>query len=82
MNHINIQEQKEQIVNGVNVSKLFETVGVIKEKPDIAKFNFKQKVNGLMVDIIVQLLTSFMVHVRISKEVNPLSLKKMNLQYY
>ena len=47
MNQINIQktkkEQEEQIVNGVNVSKLFETVGVIKEKPEIAKFNFKAK---------------------------------------
>ncbi|HJS63773.1 MAG TPA: OsmC family protein [Nitrososphaeraceae archaeon] len=51
MNQINKQqkneqkkiEQKEQIVNGVNVSKLFDTVGVIKEKPDIAKFNFQAK---------------------------------------
>jgi uncharacterized OsmC-like protein len=42
-------EQKENIVNGVNVSKLLETVGVIKEKPEIAKFNFKAKgkwING------------------------------------
>ena len=49
MNQINQQTQKEQIVNGVNVSKLFETVGVIKEKPEIAKFNFKAKgkwING------------------------------------
>lgn len=47
MNQINIRktkkEQEEQIVNGVNVSKLFETVKVIKEKPEIAKFNFKAK---------------------------------------
>jgi uncharacterized OsmC-like protein len=53
MNQINEQQQKKEekqkIVNGVNVSKLFETVGVIKEKPDIAKFNFKAKgrwING------------------------------------
>ena len=49
MNQINQQIQKEQIVNGVNVSKLFETVGIIKEKPEIAKFNFKAKgkwING------------------------------------
>jgi uncharacterized OsmC-like protein len=52
MNQINQQtqkDQKEQIVNGVNVSKLFETVGVIKEKPEIANFNFKAKgkwING------------------------------------
>jgi len=49
MNHTNNQQQKQQIVNGVNVSKLFETVGVIKEKPEIAKFNFKAKgkwING------------------------------------
>lgn len=54
MNQINKQqteekEEKQKIVNGVNVSKLFETVGVIKEKPDIAKFNFKAKgrwING------------------------------------
>lgn len=36
-------EKEEQIVNGVNVTKLFETVGVIKEKPEIAKFNFRAK---------------------------------------
>ncbi|MFB5600610.1 MAG: OsmC family protein [Nitrososphaeraceae archaeon] len=36
-------EKVEQIVNGVNVTKLFETVGVIKEKPEIAKFNFRAK---------------------------------------
>ena len=43
------EQQQEQIVNGVNVSKLFETVGVIKEKPEIAKFNFRAKgkwING------------------------------------
>ena len=43
MNQTNNQEQEQQIVNGVNVSKLFETVEVIKEKPEIAKFNFKAK---------------------------------------
>jgi hypothetical protein len=46
MNQINKQQQEEkekQIVNGVNVSKLFETVEVIKEKPDIVKFNLKAK---------------------------------------
>jgi hypothetical protein len=45
MNQINKQEQKEQkqeqIVNGVNVSKLFGTVEAIKGNPEIAKFNFK-----------------------------------------
>ena len=53
MNQINQQtkqEQKEQeIVNGVNVSKLFGTVEAIKENPEIAKFNFKAKgkwING------------------------------------
>jgi len=43
------QQKNENIVNGVNIDKLFETVGAIKEKPDIAKFNFKAKgkwVNG------------------------------------
>ena len=48
MNQINkqqeqIEQQEQQIVNGDNVSKLFETVGVIKEKPDIVKFNLKAK---------------------------------------
>ena len=43
MNQTNNQEQEQQIVNGVNVSKLFETIGVIKEKPEIAKFNFRAK---------------------------------------
>ena len=43
------QQKKENIVNGVNIGKLFETVGVIKEKPEIAKFNFRAKgkwING------------------------------------
>lgn len=31
----------EKIVNGVNVTRLFETIDSIKEKPDIAKFNFR-----------------------------------------
>ena len=51
MNQIKIQEQKEQeqMVNGVNVSKLFGTVEAIKGNPEIAKFNFKAKgkwING------------------------------------
>jgi uncharacterized OsmC-like protein len=40
---MNQTNKEEQIVNGVNVTKLHETVGVIKEKPEIAKFNFKAK---------------------------------------
>lgn len=39
----------EKIVNGVNVEKLFETIGSIKENPGIAKFKFQAKnrwVNG------------------------------------
>ena len=49
MNQINQQTKKEQIVNGVNVSKLFGTVEAIKGNPEIAKFNFKAKgkwING------------------------------------
>jgi hypothetical protein len=55
MNQINQQEEKieqkeqQQIVNGVNINKLFRTVGAIKEKPEIAKFNFRAKgkwING------------------------------------
>lgn len=40
---------KEKIVNGVNVEKLFETVGVIKDNPSISKFKFRANnrwVNG------------------------------------
>ncbi|HEX7256856.1 MAG TPA: OsmC family protein [Nitrososphaeraceae archaeon] len=57
MNHINQQQEKieqkgqniENVVNGVNIDKLFGTVGAIKEKPEIAKFNFRAKgkwING------------------------------------
>ena len=42
------QKETEKIVNGVNVSKLFETIGAIKDKPEIAKFNFKA--NGKWID--------------------------------
>ena len=31
------------MVNGVNITKLFETIESIKEKPEIAKFNFRAK---------------------------------------
>jgi uncharacterized OsmC-like protein len=39
----------EQIVNGVNVEKLYETIGAISHNAQIAKFNFRAKnrwVNG------------------------------------
>jgi uncharacterized OsmC-like protein len=36
------QEAKEQkVVNGVNVTGLFETIDAIKGQPEIAKFNFR-----------------------------------------
>jgi uncharacterized OsmC-like protein len=41
-----MQEQaikKQTTVNGVAVDKLFETIDVIKEKPEIAKFKFRAK---------------------------------------
>jgi uncharacterized OsmC-like protein len=31
----------EKVVNGVNVEKLYETMGVIRHNPEIAKFNFR-----------------------------------------
>ncbi len=34
-------QQTTKIVNGVNVTQLFETIDSIKEKPEIAKFNFR-----------------------------------------
>lgn len=42
-------QPNDKIVNGVNVSKLFQTVDVIKGKPDVAKFNFRARgkwING------------------------------------
>jgi hypothetical protein len=43
------EEQKEKVVNGVSVTKLFETIGAIQGNPTIANFNFCAKgrwVNG------------------------------------
>lgn len=37
------KQSTQKIVNGVNVTKLFETIDSIKEKPEIAKFNFQAK---------------------------------------
>ena len=34
-------QQISKIVNGVNVTQLFETIDSIKENPEIAKFNFR-----------------------------------------
>ena len=33
--------QTQQVVNGVNVGQMFETIDAIKETPSIAKFNFR-----------------------------------------
>jgi hypothetical protein len=33
--------QSEKVVNGVDVEKLYETMGAIKHNPVIAKFNFR-----------------------------------------
>jgi len=38
---MNTQQTQTKIVNGVNVTQLFETIDSIKEKPEIAKFNFR-----------------------------------------
>lgn len=41
--------EKEKIVNGVSVTKLFQTVGAIQANPSIADFNFRAKgkwING------------------------------------
>jgi uncharacterized OsmC-like protein len=43
------EEQIEKVVNGVSVTKLFQTVGAIQSNPSIADFNFRAKgkwVNG------------------------------------
>jgi hypothetical protein len=83
MNQINQQtkqEQKEQMVNGVNVSKLFETVGVIKEKPEIAKFNFKAKGKWINGGHNRTTINEFYGACQTFKEVNHLYLKKMNHQ--
>jgi uncharacterized OsmC-like protein len=43
------QEQKEKVINGVSVTKLFETIGAIQGNPTIANFNFRAKgrwING------------------------------------
>ena len=48
MSQIN-QNEKEKVVNGVSVTKLFGTINAIQENPTIAKFNFRAKgkwVNG------------------------------------
>jgi uncharacterized OsmC-like protein len=43
------QKEEEKIVNGVSVTKLFQTIGAIQANPSIADFNFRAKgkwVNG------------------------------------
>jgi uncharacterized OsmC-like protein len=37
--------QQERVVNGVNVTQLFETIDAIKGQPEIAKFNFRASNN-------------------------------------
>ncbi len=33
--------EQEKVLNGVNVTKMFETIHAVKDNPDIAKFRFK-----------------------------------------
>ena len=43
------KEEEEKVVNGVSVTKLFQTVGAIQASPSIADFNFRAKgtwING------------------------------------
>ena len=40
------EQEQEQIVNGVNVTKLFGIIGSIQENPKIAKIKFRPKENG------------------------------------
>jgi uncharacterized OsmC-like protein len=43
------EEKEEKVVNGVSVTKLFQTVGAIQANPSIADFNFRAKgkwING------------------------------------
>ena len=35
------QSSEEKIINGVNVTQLFDTIGAVKEKPEIGKFQFR-----------------------------------------
>ncbi|HEY7081862.1 MAG TPA: OsmC family protein [Nitrososphaeraceae archaeon] len=38
-----VEEQEQQIVNGVNVTKLIDTMDAIRSKPILSKFNFRAK---------------------------------------
>jgi uncharacterized OsmC-like protein len=40
-NEVTVTISKEKVVNGVDVEKLYETMGAIKHNPVIAKFNFR-----------------------------------------
>jgi hypothetical protein len=43
------EPQNKYIINGIDVDSLFRTIEAIKQKPEIAKFNFKAKgkwING------------------------------------
>ncbi len=42
-----MNESKENIINGVSVDKLFETIGAINTDTDISKFNFRTKGNWI-----------------------------------
>src|SRR5215216_2133065 len=45
----NLEVEGEKIVNGVSITKLFQTVGAIQANPSIADFNFRAKgkwING------------------------------------
>ena len=34
-------KEKKQLVNGINTKQLFDTIDLIKENPNIAKFKFR-----------------------------------------
>ena len=39
---------EEKVLNGVNVSKLFSTIDVIKQKPEVAQFKFRTRNKWLL----------------------------------
>ena len=45
-------KEKEKFLNGINVEQLYSTIDLIKENPNIAKFKFRAKTDGLEVHSI------------------------------
>ena len=76
------QQIQNKIVNGVNVTQLFETIDNIKEKKELAKFNFRAQNKWKGGTVNQTTISDFDGACETFSRKNHISLPKMNLMFF